>query len=270
MRRAHYVSLDLCVAHFQELNLPRTERVEHLVGRYIIPVHFPELKKANGAIQFEVAQPYIDYACIGDFAASKPEWLRIRSGEVRGARPSRSWRCPDGWSERSDTLPLPPSAEAYIASLPNTDDTSMSTSPAPFSLFSPAVAPSPGSPASPYQSASGSADEDFVMTSAGANNFNNMSVDPPAQASVYGSSGLSSVPFDDYRTPYYATYDTVCAVMPSRPRRYASYLDGPTGQLYDHNDLPLNAEETFGLPMDMLVRRQSRDDGQHDLFSLAT
>ncbi|VDC03467.1 unnamed protein product [Peniophora sp. CBMAI 1063] len=98
-----------------------TERGDFFVTRNIVGTHFPEFKTAPVHLKEEitrVARQYIDYVLIGDLANTRQEWKDIQKGKVDSARPTRSSRCPDGWLERRDPIPLSPQAEAWKAAHP--------------------------------------------------------------------------------------------------------------------------------------------------------
>ena len=97
-----------------------TERGDLFCHRHILQDHFAEfgplvgLPKELKKLPYQLSSPYVDYALIGDFAGSREEWERIQSGQVPGVRPTRSWRCPDGWVEQHTKVPLSAAAQAYL------------------------------------------------------------------------------------------------------------------------------------------------------------
>lgn len=202
----------------------RSERIEHLVKRHIIPAHLPEIAGANNATKDQAARPYVDFALVGDFAGSKDEWLQIQAGNVVNARPTCSWRCPDGWVELAHGTTL--SLEVAPAEVTQLAEPASQASPtAALSIGSGAF--TPGTSASP--------------TVLGLD-------DVRADVDAHMKS-LFDNDFGDFTSPFSGTMFAL--VQPSLPAtsRSGTQLCGVTGKLYDGDtNRYLTYREQFGIP----------------------
>ncbi|KZV65168.1 hypothetical protein PENSPDRAFT_737871 [Peniophora sp. CONT] len=227
-----------------------TERGHHFMMRHILKFHFPEFANASPELKDEVCRPYVDYALIQDFAQSREQWSQIQKGNVVGARPTRSWRCPDSWTERVAEVPLSPEAQQWKDAHPIKSD-SQASPPTAQSLAS--GASSPGTSASPTVHGSEGLNDDVDMKSLFGEDTADFSSSPSTEGTpVLVQSNAPSPDQSGSNTPSDIGPELGSDMSAPPVSRLGSWLNGPTGQIIDpETGLPMSAERMFGVSMDM-------------------